>query len=55
MAFLEDSVDRDQGLERLDLVGENGLARSNQLASAKGNSLVNTYTLIPAQKACEDL
>lgn len=54
MTFLKNSVNRNQSLERLDLVRGNGLA-GTRLAHEASKETGQTYTLMPAQKACEDL
>jgi hypothetical protein len=62
VALLKNLVYRDQGLERLDLVGEDGLPVKNEAVSAimrMPHSMPvgypKTYTFMPAQKAADDL
>lgn len=63
VALLENLVYCDQGLERLDLVGEDGLPMKNEAVSAISRTIPlttsfrysKTYTFIPAQKAADDL
>lgn len=63
MAFLKNLVDGDERLERLDLVGEDGLPAMNENTSvpvsnnsfATSGAQVMTYTFMPAQKAADDL
>lgn len=63
VAFLENLVDGNKGLERLDLVGQDRLpvgvismsaqVHSHFLVSPKYSA--STYTFMPAQKAADDL
>lgn len=59
VAFLQQLVHGDEGLEGLDLVGEDRLAERERVSfegQGEGNaSGVQTYTFMPAQKAWEDL
>ena len=66
VALLENFVDRDERLERLDLVGEDRLpARRKHTSqsytsgylphSSSPSAPQNTYTFMPAQKAADDL
>lgn len=63
VAFLKDLVYRDQGLERLDLIGEDRLPRMDTDMSATcavntiacSQDVPDTYTFMPAQKAADDL
>jgi hypothetical protein len=56
MALLENLMDGDEGLERLNFVGEDRLAVA-QLGSTREVMMeggCETYTLMPDQKAAED-
>lgn len=62
MTFLENLVDCDEGLERLDLVGKDGLPATKHTHQPSANpsfanpaTRVFTYTFMPAQKAADDL
>lgn len=63
MTFLKNLVDRDERLERLDLVGKNRLPAMEGYTSAPVSSTsptihitqMMTYTFMPAQKAADDL
>lgn len=63
VTFLKDLVYRDQGLERLDLIGEDRLPRmdTDMSATCAVNTIAclqdvpDTYTFMPAQKAADDL
>ena len=56
MALLQDLMDGDEGLERLNFVGEDRLAveqvESTREVMMEGGR--ETYTLMPDQKAAED-
>lgn len=66
VALLENFVDRDERLERLDLVGEDRLPATRKHTSqsytpadipysSTSSAPQNTYTFMPAQKAADDL
>lgn len=62
MTFLENLVDCDESLERLDLIGKNGLPATQHTRQPSATTSfavpatrMCTYTFMPAQKAADDL
>lgn len=55
VSFLQHFMYCDDGFERLDLVGKNGLSVQVMSANQYGRRDKDTYTFMPAQKASEDL